>query len=372
MINLCLFYKMPTLHINHYYTGKVSECFNINLYMDNNEYDENNMENFPYNYNIDMENLPYNIIYHTDRLSAFNRNICVVKGKGYQLARQNEFWMKNTKHLVPNHYIKNYGNATLVHKCIPIKLEIIIRQCLSGSLWKHYEKGNREYYGHVLKEDMTKNQRLDEVIITPTNKDETDTPISYDDIINQKILSKDELDYIYKSAKKLFSYGQDICSEKGLLLADAKYEFGYCNNKIILIDEIHTSDSCRIWDMKTYQMNQLNPHIIINSFDKDIARNYINQYIKNNNDVELKDMDTSLIKKNLIDGYIKYSIKLMNFIEDNSSIDYIKKNMDENNKNHIYDYSEDVMHCLEETERLEMLNELKHMKLPGINMDLLN
>jgi len=221
----------------------------------------------------DVYNISSNLLamVHSDRLSAFNKHVCKVSGKGSILTAISKWWFEKTKDIIPNHYIWSKNNVMVCKKCKPFKVEIIVRGYITGSLWNNYSKGIRNYCGVSFPDNLVKNQILDNPVITPTTKDDDDLPISKDDIIKEGYMTQQQWDYINNKAIELFKYGQTVADSVGLLLVDTKYEFGIDNNgNILLIDEIHTCDSSRYWIKDTYSLNR-EPDIL----DKDIIRNYI-------------------------------------------------------------------------------------------------
>lgn len=217
--------------------------------------------------------------HHSDRLSSFDRHICHIKGKGTLLNMINEWWMNKTRHIIDNHFLYSRGKYLVAKKCTTIPLEIIVRGYITGStstsLWTHYNNGVRNYCGIDFPDGLIKNQKLDEPVLTPTTKGETDELISYQEILNRNIVSEEELDYIYSKARELFKFGSEYVDNKGLILVDTKYEFGRdSNGNIILIDEIHTCDSSRFWLQSTYNerfLKREEPE----KLDKDAARDYV-------------------------------------------------------------------------------------------------
>ncbi len=126
----------------------------------------------------------------------------------------------------------------------------------STSIWKNYQNGVRNYCGHELPEGMTKNQKLQENILTPTTKEEEhDRPISAKEIVDEKWMTQEDWDICAEAALKIFTVGQSIASEHGLILVDTKYEFGRDleTGEILLIDEVHTPDSSRYWLASSYE-----------------------------------------------------------------------------------------------------------------------
>lgn len=219
------------------------------------------------------------IIETTDRLSSFDRHICDLKGKGEILNLISVFMFNQTKHIISNHYISHNKNQIVVKKCIPFKIEFVVRAYITGntitSLWTHYNKGIRNYCGIEFPDNLEKNQKLCTPVVTPTTKDIEDIPISKEDIVKNNYMSQEECDYIYKKSLELFKYGEIIADKAGFILVDTKYEFGKDkDNNIILIDELHTCDSSRYWLKESYNErfeNNMEPE----KLDKDCIRDYI-------------------------------------------------------------------------------------------------
>ena len=205
--------------------------------------------------NKDDENQLYMV--STDRVSSFDRQICIMNGKGEMLTKMSEFWFNATKHIIPNHMISTNSNEILVKKCKPIPIEFVVRGYITGntntSLWSHYSRGERNYCGINFQDGLIKNQRLSEPVVTPTTKSDHDEPISKNDIIERGLLTDKECDYIYDISLKLYNYGVKLSRRVGFILVDTKYEFGKSNaGEILLIDEIHTPDSSRYFYQETY------------------------------------------------------------------------------------------------------------------------
>jgi phosphoribosylaminoimidazole-succinocarboxamide synthase len=216
---------------------------------------------------------------HSDRQSAFDRQICNIPGKGKLLNYISCWWMNQTQHIIPNH-VKYYNDHILIaQKTTPFKIEVVIRGYITGStktsLWTHYNKGSREYCGISFPDGLVKNQKLDKPVITPTTKGEVDIPVSRQQIVDMGYMTKNEVDFVFERAMNLFKYGQRKASERGLILVDTKMEFGKKDDgSIILIDELFTCDSSRFWMQDTYQQrfdNGQEPQRL----DKDAVRNYI-------------------------------------------------------------------------------------------------
>jgi phosphoribosylaminoimidazole-succinocarboxamide synthase len=200
------------------------------------------------------------LIISTDRQSLFDKVITSIPYKGVVISLLNRWWLEQTRKFTPNHYIKSASlNSIIVKKCRVIPLEIIVRGYISGcssiSLWTHYQRGSRNYCGLSFPNGLVKNQRLPEPVITPTTKGQyKDYPISESEIIKLGIVTNSEWNQICTIARALFSNGTTICSGKGLILVDAKYEFGRDENgEIVVVDEIHTLDTSRYWFIHEYE-----------------------------------------------------------------------------------------------------------------------
>ncbi|MCF6277025.1 MAG: phosphoribosylaminoimidazolesuccinocarboxamide synthase [Candidatus Magasanikbacteria bacterium] len=199
------------------------------------------------------------LIVTTDRQSAFDRVLTHIPFKGQVLNQTSLWWFDQTQHIIPNHIIHSPdSNVILVKKCEPFKVEIIVRGYITGttstSAWTNYEKGIRNFCGNCLPEGMVKNQKFEEPIVTPTTKDEYDESISAKQIVERGLMSQEDWDYVYKKALEIFTFGQRIAKQNGLILVDTKYEFGKAQDgTIILIDEVHTPDSSRYWIARTYE-----------------------------------------------------------------------------------------------------------------------
>ena len=195
----------------------------------------------------------------TDRQSAFDRNLASIPYKGSVLNLTSQWWFKQTESFVPNHLIGcPHPNVTIAKKCTVFPVEFVMRSYMTGttstSIWKNYNSGVRMYCGHHLPEGMVKNQKLPEILLTPTTKDEHDELISAEQIIASGRMSAEDWQVCADYAYELFVFSQKKTSEKGLILVDTKYEFGKdTDGKIVLIDEIQTPDSSRYWVSDTYE-----------------------------------------------------------------------------------------------------------------------
>jgi phosphoribosylaminoimidazole-succinocarboxamide synthase len=195
------------------------------------------------------------IIIATDRLSAFDRVITTIPFKGQMLNQVSSFWFEKTKDLVKNHIIDVPDpNVSVVHQCETVPVEVIVRGYLTGSMWRDYTKG-KPTSGIMPPQGMKKNQRFDQVIVTPSTKAESghDIYLPKETILEKGMVDRDIYEEMEEAALKLFKFGQEFCEKQGLILVDTKYEFGLKDNELMVVDEIHTQDSSRFWILDTYE-----------------------------------------------------------------------------------------------------------------------
>lgn len=226
------------------------------------------------------------LIVSTDRISAFDVVFPdPIPDKGKILNAISAHFFKTTSNIVPNHFItdnvsdypnelqkfKEYldGRSMLVKKTRVIPFECIVRGYISGSAWKEYKKTNT-IGGMLIAEDMQESQKFTHPLFTPSTKveDGHDENISYRDFMNRM----DELLAVYIKDKslELYSDAHDLLLKKGVILADTKFEYGTIGSQVLLIDEVFTPDSSRLWALENYEIGK-SP----DSFDKQFIRDYL-------------------------------------------------------------------------------------------------
>jgi len=218
------------------------------------------------------------IMIATDRYSAFDRNLALIPYKGQILTQTTKFWFDQTKDIVPNHVLGFPDPSVVVgKKCTVLPVEMVVRGYITGvtgtSTWTLYQKGQRDFGDFILPDGMKKNQKLDNPVITPTTKHEAhDRPLTSKIILEEKIMSPEVWQKVSNIALKLFTRGQEVALQRGLILVDTKYEFGLTpEGEIILIDEIHTPDSSRYWQAASYQA-RIDQGLEPENFDKEFLR----------------------------------------------------------------------------------------------------
>jgi phosphoribosylaminoimidazole-succinocarboxamide synthase len=223
----------------------------------------------------------------TDRLSAFDVVLPdIIPDKGKVLNQISVFWFKQMEDIVKNHIItvdvdkypkefKKYKDALdkrsmLVKKAEPMAVECIVRGYISGSGWSSYQKE-----GHVcgisLPKGLKESEKLDTPLYTPSTKAEIgdhDINISFEETIN--ILGRENAEKLRDLSLAIYNKGAKLALEKGIIIADTKFEFGMLDNEIILIDEILTPDSSRFWPLNDYE-----PGRGQKSFDKQTVRDWL-------------------------------------------------------------------------------------------------
>ncbi len=244
------------------------------------------------------------LIVSTDRISAFDVVLpCGIPDKGRVLNQLSAFWFKKTAHILPNHLIKVIdsqdtlrdivaraesakqsqreedssltlgtsliGRSMLVAKGERISIECVVRGYLSGSAWAEYKETGR--IGDIsLPRGLKESQELPRPIFTPTTKSETehDRPLTDQDIENLGI--GDIFEELERKSLLIYSHARDYARSRGIIIADTKFEFGYIDGQLALIDELLTPDSSRFWEVGQYEVGRSQP-----SFDKQPVRDWL-------------------------------------------------------------------------------------------------
>ena len=250
-------------------------------------------------YNIDDELL---VMIVSDRLSAFD--VVLPKGipfKGQVLNQIAEKALKATEDIVPNWIIDvPDANVTIGKFCEPFKVEMVIRGYLTGHAWREYNAGKRIICGVELEEGLVENQKFEYAKITPTTKavnGEHDMDISKEEILKQGIVSADDYAMLEYYTHRVFTRGQQIANDKGLILVDTKYEFGKTNDgEIVLIDEIHTPDSSRYFYKEGYEERLKN-----GESQRQLSKEFVREWLMENGfqgkeDQEIPEMTDEFVK----------------------------------------------------------------------------
>lgn len=211
----------------------------------------------------------------TDRISAFDVILPKpIPFKGQVLNQIATHFLNATKDIATNWLLSTPDpNVSIGTLCEPFKIEMVIRGCLVGHSWRQYNAGERILCGETMPEGMQQYDQFPEPLITPATKADEghDEDISHVEIVKRGLATQEEFDELCQLTKALFKRGQEMAAERGLYLADTKYEFGKKDGKIYLIDEIHTPDSSRYFyqeGLRTYleDRNQPEPQHLSKEF----------------------------------------------------------------------------------------------------------
>jgi phosphoribosylaminoimidazole-succinocarboxamide synthase len=226
------------------------------------------------------------LIVTSDRISAFDVILPQpVAGKGRTLTEVAKFWFDRTQHIIPNHLsdkdLSDYltkaeisqlnGRGMLVKKLKPLPIEAVVRGYIIGSGWKDYQ-ATGAICGIELPKGMQLAEQLPEVIFTPATKAEVgdhDENINFSQTI--ELIGEELANKVRDISIQLYSEAVEFAKQRGLIIADTKFEFGLTDNgELVLIDEALTPDSSRFWDAASYQVGT-SPA----SFDKQYVRDYL-------------------------------------------------------------------------------------------------
>ncbi len=224
----------------------------------------------------------------TDRISAFDVVLpTAIPDKGRVLAHMSKFWFDRTDDVVPNHFIRLItsaegnddlpfavppeliGRAMTIRKAERVDIECIARGYISGSAWAEYQQSGK-VCGIRLPEGLEESHELPEPIFTPSTKEETghDRNISFEELV--EIVGPKTAGILRVRTMALYRYASDLARERGIIIADTKFEFGWLDDELIVIDEMLTPDSSRFWPAAEYRTGRSQP-----SFDKQYVRDWL-------------------------------------------------------------------------------------------------
>jgi phosphoribosylaminoimidazole-succinocarboxamide synthase len=222
----------------------------------------------------------------SDRISAFD--VIMPNGiprKGEVLTQISYFWFSQIESFQSNHLISRAGEplpanlqpfadqlagrSMIVKKAKPLAIECVVRGYLAGSGWKEYRE-TQSVCGIKLPPGLKDSSELPEPLFTPATKAETghDENISFEE--SAKIVGADVAEQARAASMKIYNFARDYARKRGIIIADTKFEFGFLDGKLILIDEVLTPDSSRFWPADQYSPGKSQP-----SFDKQFVRDYL-------------------------------------------------------------------------------------------------
>ena len=221
----------------------------------------------------------------TDRLSAFDVILPEpIPHKGAVLNQLSAFWFKRF-HKIDNHFVtadfgefpeelrpfraQLAGRSMIVRKAKPLPVECVVRGYLAGSGWKEYQE-TQSVCGEKLPAGLKLASQLPEPIFTPATKSDTGHDLNIDWKECCRILGDSEAESVRDLSLQIYAAGRDHAAQRGIIVADTKFEFGVVDEKLLLIDECLTPDSSRFWPADQYLVGQSPP-----SFDKQFVRDYL-------------------------------------------------------------------------------------------------
>ena len=234
-------------------------------------------------YEVDNDHF---LIVATDRISAFDSVLpTAIPRKGEVLTALSEFWFEKLGHIVPDHFVTSNlsdmpGNvprtpdlarrSMLVRRADVFPVECVVRGYLVGSGWKDYLRTG-EVCGHKLPKNLEESAELEHAIFTPSTKAEA----SHDENISEAqvadLIGEETTARLRDISLQLYGEARDYARQRGIIIADTKFEFGRDQNgEIILVDEVLTPDSSRFWPAESYSPGKSQP-----SFDKQFVRDYL-------------------------------------------------------------------------------------------------
>jgi phosphoribosylaminoimidazole-succinocarboxamide synthase len=243
------------------------------------------------------------VLVTTDRHSSFDRIIAHVPWKGQVLNQVSAWWFDKTRDIIGNHIIATPDpNVTVAKKFRMVPVEAVMRGYLTGvtdtSIWTRYSAGKRDFGGLVLPDGMKKNQRLPSPIFDPTTKEDAhDRALTPSEMIAEGFITAELFERVKQAASAIFARGQEIAARQGLILVDTKYEFGLDENEeLFLIDEIHTPDSSRFWQLFSYA-GRIEEGEEPQYFDKEFLRLWFKENCDPYKDEKLPDAPVELVKE---------------------------------------------------------------------------
>ena len=217
----------------------------------------------------------------SDRISAFDHILPkLIPFKGQVLNQVAAYFLEASKDIVPNWLVATpHPNVSIGIKCIPVKLEFVVRGYLAGHAWREYTSGKRILCGVSMPDGLRESDPFPQPIITPSTKAEVghDEDISKENAIASGLCTAAEWDKMADYALSLFAQGSQMAKAQGLILVDTKYEFGRYGDQILLIDEVHTPDSSRYYVLDGYHERQSN-----GEHQKQLSKEFVREWLMEN------------------------------------------------------------------------------------------
>ena len=218
----------------------------------------------------------------SNRISAFDVILPkLIPYKGQVLNQVAAYMLNQTRDICPNWLLATPAPVAAVgKKCVPFKIEMVVRGNLTGHAWRTYNDGKRMLCGVALPDGMKENDYFASPIITPSTKaaEGHDEDISKEEIINQHLATEEQWKTLSHYALQLFARGKEIAAKQGLILVDTKYEFGTIGDEIYLMDEVHTPDSSRYFYADGFAERQQR-----GERQKQLSKEFVREWLIENN-----------------------------------------------------------------------------------------
>lgn len=218
----------------------------------------------------------------SNRISAFDVILPKpIPFKGQVLNQIAAFMLEKTRDICPNWLVDVPApNISIGKKCVPFKIEMVVRGNVVGHAWRTYQSGIRTLCGVTMPDGLKENDFFPQPIITPSTKaaEGHDEDISKEEIIKQGLASESDWEILEKYALELFARGKSIAAKQGLILADTKYEFGKIGDTIYLMDEVHTPDSSRYFYADGFEQRQAS-----GEKQKQLSKEFVREWLISNN-----------------------------------------------------------------------------------------
>jgi phosphoribosylaminoimidazole-succinocarboxamide synthase len=229
------------------------------------------------------------LIVATDRISAFDVVLPTgIPDKGNVLTQMSAWWFERTSKVVPSHFIRLadgsaaddlpfelpqdlIGRSTIARKAKRVDVECIVRGYLTGSAWSEYKQWGT-VNGVNMPKGMTESEQFPEPLFTPTTKADEghDEPMTYSDLVQE--VGPEAANVLRVRSITLYNFAAEYARSRGIIIADTKFEFGWIDDELHVIDEVLTPDSSRFWDANDYKTGQSQA-----SFDKQYVRDWLAQ-----------------------------------------------------------------------------------------------
>ncbi len=262
----------------------------------------------------------------SNRISAFDVILPrPIPFKGQVLNQIAAYMLEATRDICPNWLVDVPApNVSIGKRCVPFKIEMVVRGNVVGHAWRTYSSGKKELCDVTLAEGLKENDFFPTPIITPSTKADAghDEDISKKEIISKGLASEEDWNILEDYTLKLFARGKEIATKQGLILADTKYEFGKIGDTIYLMDEVHTPDSSRYFYADGFEERQAS-----GEKQKQLSKEFVREWLIANNFMGKEGQTVPEMSDEWIDTISKRYIELFEKV---TGKDFVPENLDNN------------------------------------------